>query len=207
MAFNENDHPRAKDGKFAPKGSGTATGGAKQETPKKNLDSNIKDLQQKRKEAIKNYNRTGDDKYSNEERELEKQINGLKDRKVDQLSGKEIEIDDDYERSYGPAPDREDDPKGYEKYIKSYKKWKENGDSFDGVDDDDENEHFEIINKIEKTNLPEKKKKYFYDQLELIENYDSDVYDNVAQLLDDLENEVIDYNDRKKASKLFGVDL
>ena len=32
MAFEESKHPRAKDGKFAPKGSGTATGGAKQET-------------------------------------------------------------------------------------------------------------------------------------------------------------------------------
>ena len=81
MAFEENNHPRAKDGKFAPKGSGTATG-------------------------------------------------GVKETKV-----KEIEIDDDYERSYGPTPDKEDDPKGYEKYVKSYQKWKENGDSFDGVDD------------------------------------------------------------------------
>lgn len=46
----------------------------------------------------------------------------------------QIEIDGDYERSWGPAPDPEDDPEEYKKYIKDYKKWLKNGESWDGLD-------------------------------------------------------------------------
>lgn len=58
----------------------------------------------------------------------------------------------------------------------------------------EDKEHYEIIDKIDKANIPKEKKDYFYKQLELVENNDSDVYTNTAQLLDDLENETSENN-------------
>ena len=46
------------------------------------------------------------------------------------------EFDDDYERSYGPAPDKEEEPEKYKEYMESYNKWLK-GDNFNK---DNENE-------------------------------------------------------------------
>lgn len=59
---------------------------------------------------------------------------------------KEIEIDDDYERSYGPAPDKEEDSEGYKKYMDSYKKWQDK--NFDEDFDNDFEEEFLDIGEI-----------------------------------------------------------
>ena len=37
-----------------------------------------------------------------------------------------LEIDDDYERAYGEAPDKEEFPESYKKYVDDYKKWLNN---------------------------------------------------------------------------------
>lgn len=63
-----------------------------------------------------------------------------------------------------------------------------------GIAVEEDKEHYEIIDKIDNANIPKEKKDYFYKQLELVENNDSDVYTNTAQLLDDLENETNENN-------------
>lgn len=53
----------------------------------------IEQLQEERKQAIKDYNKTGDEKFSQKEKELEKQIDDLKSKKFDEHREEENQVD------------------------------------------------------------------------------------------------------------------
>lgn len=175
MAFEENKHPRAKDGKFTSKGGGTSTGSTKTSTPKQKVEydedyerswgsASTKGDPKKLLKSIGKLIESGDDAEANEL--VEKLENSLpfKDEKehkewLDVLfsysdfrdfenatnkiinnanSGIEkIDIDDDYERSWGEAPDPEEFPEDYKKYVESYKKWLKNGETSTSKEDEE----------------------------------------------------------------------
>lgn len=172
MAFEENKHPRDKNGQFTSKGSGASTGSTKTSTPekkpssniakkyfieyngqkkyfnnyndarkeltrtKKNYESQINDLHKQGKDASELIDRYYDTKISSEDIKLdnydedyERSWGPANDEDIEK-----IEIDGDYERAVGPAPDPEEDPEEYKTYIKHYKQWLKNGESWDGLD-------------------------------------------------------------------------
>lgn len=97
--------------------------------------------------------------YSRDYDGLDKEFNVATPQETANLMGKEVEdngkiykpenkkaisndeVDLDYERSYGVIPDPEEEPKEYKKYMDTYKKWKENGGSFETPE---QNHSFEL---------------------------------------------------------------
>lgn len=60
-------------------------------------------------------------------------------RGVEYKKAKNTEVDEDYERSYGEVPDKDEEPEQYKKYMDSYNKWqdKETTNENSKVSDDD----------------------------------------------------------------------
>ena len=146
--WEENKHPRDENGQFTSKGNeGQGESNEKKSTNsnkniphKEELEKTVNTLlkEGKNKEQIKNYLKGFDTVTYTDEM----------DKYVDSLVGDssfDVEIDEDFERSFGPAPDKEDDPEGYKKYMDSYNKWQN-----DNFDNDYESEFDEFDNEDDK---------------------------------------------------------
>lgn len=152
--WEENKHPRDENGQFTSKGNeGQGEKKESKEDIKKNTTNSSKNIphkeelektvntllkEGKNKEQIKNYLKGFNTVTYTDEM----------DKYVDSLVGDssfDVEIDEDFERSFGPAPDREDDPEGYKKYMDSYNKWQD-----DNFDNDYESEFDEFDNEDDK---------------------------------------------------------
>lgn len=157
--FDESKHPRAEDGKFTSKGSGSTA------TSKKEKEYNPKGSSLKAGDSISYKEDTA---YGGERRKGkiasidEDTITTTDGRKVNKfnafLDKKEVEnndedetygVDADFIRSYGPVPDKEEFPKQHQEYMDSYNTWLKNGETFDGVDaKSDKQQKLDIINKF-----------------------------------------------------------
>ena len=133
---------------------------------------------------------------------------------------KEIKIDDDYERSYGPAPDKEDDPEGYKKYMDSYKKWQ--NDNFDNDDIDinevvsdneyvylgikDKDQFVDLLHR--RDNVPIDKAKEWveknwdeYQKYQEEEQFDNDFEEEFIENIDNIDYDKAEENEKKNANK------
>ena len=80
----------------------------------------------------------GDDVMFKTEQEAKDFINDLvknPEYRIPDLEDETYGVDDDYIRSYGPVPDKEEYPKEHQEYMDSYNKWLKNGER-EPIDED-----------------------------------------------------------------------